>query len=228
MPIFAEKIICSVFAIVFSVFAFFGMFFSEVTDIENKKDKIKAMLKRKKTEWLFFAVLPVITVSIPLVYYYVYADLTIIYCLKRSFLISVLFVAAFHDHKDFRIPNKLILYGFIMRIVMLIFELIFSREQLLETVITELIAAVSMFLICMLTRVVIRGGIGMGDVKLIMIMGLFQGVVGTISSIFATMLVSFVYSVFLIATKKKTKKDSIAFAPCIAVGAVISIILTGA
>jgi len=58
-------------------------------------------------------------------------------------------------------------------------------------------------------------------------MGLFQGIVGVISSLFLSLLVSFFVAIALLITRKKTRKEAIAFAPSVLIGTAVSMFLTG-
>ena len=72
-----------------------------------------------------------------------------------------------------------------------------------------------------------KNSIGMGDIKLFAVMGLYQGLWGVINSVFFSLAASFVISIAFLITKKKGRKDSIAFAPSIFVGTVVAICLAG-
>lgn len=151
----------------------------------------------------------------------------LIFVLKRVLLISILFVAAYYDKQAYRIPNKLILYGLFCRVVLLIFELIFFNETVSSVIVSELIGAGGLLVFSIIGLLITRNGIGMGDIKLFILMGLFQGLTGVVPSVFLSLLVSFVYSLCLLIARKKSRKDYIAFAPCILVGTCISVMLLG-
>lgn len=157
-----------------------------------------------------------------------FSNSDVIYLAKRVLLVSVLFVAAYYDYASYRIPNKLVLYGFGVRLIILIFELIFARETLSQVLISEGIAFLAMLVLSILSLLITRNGLGMGDIKLFLLMSLLQGVAGVISSLFTSLIVSFFYSLVLLALKKKSRKDFIAFAPCILVGTFLSVIILGA
>lgn len=80
-------------------------------------------------------------------------------------------------------------------------------------------AAGGLFLILAL---LVPGGMGMGDVKLAATMGVYLGY-----SVFPGLVIAFVTAaltgLFLILTKKKTRKDYIPFAPHLVLGAIISL-----
>ena len=80
------------------------------------------------------------------------------------------------------------------------------------------------FLLCGL---LVIGGVGMGDIKLILIMCLFQGFYGVISALFCSLFAACVLAIALLVLKKKTRRDSIPFAPAILLGTIVSVVLTG-
>jgi leader peptidase (prepilin peptidase)/N-methyltransferase len=53
------------------------------------------------------------------------------------------------------------------------------------------------------------------------------GLDGIIGAMLNSLLITFIVAVYLMISKKKTKKDVIPFAPFLAIGTCISIILTG-
>jgi prepilin signal peptidase PulO-like enzyme (type II secretory pathway) len=67
-------------------------------------------------------------------------------------------------------------------------------------------------------------GMGGGDVKLGFLIGLFNGFPGNILAIFLGFLFGSIYSLGLIALKKKGVKDTIAFGPFLILGSVVAFI----
>ena len=58
-------------------------------------------------------------------------------------------------------------------------------------------------------------------------MGLMLGLDGIWGAVFASLVLSFLLAVFLLVTKKKSRKDVIPFAPAIVLGTFVSVFLTG-
>lgn len=195
----------------------------EIADVALTETK--PYLSRSDIIYCIFAFVSTIAVAIWLLVHFRYVDL--IFMIKRVAIISVLLVAAYYDKASYRIPNKLIMFGLLGRVVLLIFELLFSSESIYSVFISEFAGAGALLLFSVIGLLITRNGIGMGDIKLFILMGLFQGLVGVVSSIFISLTVTFVYSLFLLITKKKSKKDYVAFAPCILVGTFISVVLLG-
>jgi len=203
-----------------------------ISDLDLSLVEQKTESDKRKSNSVFlhvFRAVPFLgTVAICLWFIFRFGYTDSIFILKRVYLIAILFVAAYYDHMEFRIPNTLIIFGIAGRIGFLVFELFFLRDSISATLISEGIALALMVLISVICLIVVHNGIGMGDIKLFIVMALLQGITGVISSIFCTLIVAFVFSVILIAAKKKSRKDFIAFAPCILVGTLISMILIGA
>lgn len=223
----SETVIQLTFSVLFVLIAVFGMVFPDMKKAKAESNSIKAAFKRKKTEYFYFiAVLAtVIGISCMLIFYY--GNLSVIQSLKRIALITILSVAAYYDRAAFRIPNKLIIYGLALRVCFVVLEILFEREVLKETLLSDGIAAVGLLIISLLCLLITKNGLGMGDVKLFFLMGLMQGIQGVLSSVFASLIVSFFVAVYLLLRKKKQRKDFIPFAPCIFIGTVISVIMTG-
>ena len=93
--------------------------------------------------------------------------------------------------------------------------------------ISEVVAAGALFAAAMLCSVRAKGSIGFGDIKPFVVLGLFLGTTGSWGAIFTALLVSLPTVLFLMATKRKGRKDSIPFGPAIVIGTFISVCLTG-
>ena len=76
-----------------------------------------------------------------------------------------------------------------------------------------------------LCRLITRGGIGLGDVKLFSAASLLLGLYGGICTLALGQLAALAAAVALLLSKKATWKDSIPFAPFLALGFLICLIL---
>ena len=153
--------------------------------------------------------------------------LSLIDQLKLLSLTLVILPTAAADLRVHKMPNQFLLAGLIVRVLLLgAAYLINSRSAWIETKDCLLGAVVygGFFLVLLL---VFKNSIGMGDVKLFALMGVYQGLWGAFSSVFFSLLASFFLSIFLLITKKKGRHDVVAFGPCILIGTVVSICLSG-
>lgn len=116
----------------------------------------------------------------------------------------------------------------IYRVWILVMEFLYERNVLLDTLISELIAAAIVFFMCALISVVLKNGIGFGDVKLLIVMALFTGVTGVMNIIMLSMMMLFIVSVASLVVKKKIRTDGVPFAPSVLVGTVVSVVLFAA
>ena len=91
----------------------------------------------------------------------------------------------------------------------------------------NLVGAAVIGIFFFLLFLVFKNSIGMGDIKLFAVMGLYQGLWGAVNSVFFSLVVSFVLSVGLLITRKKGRKDTIPFGPSILIGTAIAIGLAG-
>lgn len=146
---------------------------------------------------------------------------------KLLTLILILFPTAAVDYKIKKIPNKFLIAGLILRMVFYIFEFIQSFENAFSVLKDNLLAVVIYGVFFLLLLLVFKNSIGMGDIKLFALMGLYQGIWGTFSAIFFSLVVSFFVSIYLLITRKKKKKDTIPFGPSILIGTFLSICLSG-
>lgn len=150
-----------------------------------------------------------------------------LFVIKRIVLLACLWCLAYIDLRKHIIPNRYLLVLLIFRGVWFIFEFIFSRESFRKEFLSCLIACFGAGLIFVLMRLIVKNGIGFGDVKLFSVIGLYVGIESIITIIFLSFVVSFFVSLILLASKRKNKKDQLAFAPFILAGYFISAIFFG-
>lgn len=156
---------------------------------------------------------------------YVYQN-SIAVNVKLMFIVSMLWPIAFIDSRTKRIPNDILKIMLVGRLFFLIPEFIMIGD-IPHRLLSMLIATVAVFLACVLCCLLIKGAIGMGDVKLFSIMALYLGLEGIWSAIFCSLIVSFFIAVFSLVTNRVKRKDNIPFAPAILIGTYLSVFLTG-
>ncbi|ADQ14870.1 prepilin peptidase [Halanaerobium hydrogeniformans] len=131
-------------------------------------------------------------------------------------LLSALIVISVIDYKYMIIPNVItysgILIGFISAII---FDYLSIFDSLLGIVIPALIL--------LAVALIFKGGMGMGDVKLVAMLGAFLGYKYSLMSIFIGSLVGSVIGLSLMGLGVIDRKDRIPFGPFICLGAVIMI-----
>lgn len=198
----------------------------KIDSIKEQKS-ISGILPRNIKQTAFGIGLIISILSLFLVFAFLY-DVTWAFAIKRIILSAVLWPVAFIDYRKHIIQNKVLLSLLILRIVIAIVEVFCDIKSAKLESLSCLIAGVGILAILCVMRLIVRDGIGFGDIKLFAIIGLYLGVRGAIPTIFLSFVVSFFISIFMLATKKKNKKDYLAFAPSILIGTLLSTIFIGA
>lgn len=148
-------------------------------------------------------------------------------CIRLLSLVLIMFPIGIIDARVTKIPNKILLFAMMLRIILFVPEFIISPEMVLysfkECLIAMLVFGGFFFLIAL----IFKNSIGMGDVKLFAVIGFYQGIWGGINSIFFSQLVAFFLAIILLITKKKNRNDSISFGPSALIGTMIAIAISG-
>lgn len=150
--------------------------------------------------------------------YYGYGPLkTVRYSLLLAFLVPV----AREDARTKQIPNRWILCLLAIRIVIFILETIYYPSSFVYNIVFTMgggiVCGGIMYIACVLSR----HALGMGDVKLFMILGLFLGAGVTYTIMFTSSVLAALYGLWKMVRKKVSLKDEIAFAPFIAAATVL-------
>ena len=90
--------------------------------------------------------------------------------------------------------------------VLYIAELVFSPSTVLDSLKDGVIGAAVIGLFFLLISLVFKNSMGMGDIKLFALMGLYQGLWGAFNSVFFSLLVSFFLALGLLISKKKKRR----------------------
>ena len=143
-----------------------------------------------------------------------------------SLALLILPVAAI-DSKLQKIPNIFLLVGLIVRGLYLAIYFIQDVSAAWSLTKDSLLGCIIIGFFFLILLFVFKNSVGMGDIKLFALMGLYQGLWGVINSVFFSLTVSFFLSVMLLITKKKGRKDTISFGPSIYLGTIIAICMAG-
>lgn len=133
---------------------------------------------------------------------------------------SILIIVVFIDIDIMEIPNGLIIALMIPAIV--IFVLAFFNNGY-ELWWEHLIGMVSVSLVLFVITLITKGGIGMGDIKLMVPIGLFLGWRRTLIATFFGIIIAAIIGIILIACYGKSRKAQMPLAPSLALGYVIAV-----
>lgn len=142
-------------------------------------------------------------------------------------LLSVLYPIAKKDAEEKIIPNRWLLYILSGRAVLFLAEMFFFPALIFENLKFILLGGGVSGAIFFLAYVLSRHAVGMGDVKLVAVIGMCLGFGSTYLVMLLSLILSALYGGIQVIRKKKSMKDEIAFGPFLAVGTLI-VLLIGA
>jgi len=129
------------------------------------------------------------------------------------------------DYHEKKIPNKIILVLLCFRLAFLAYEVFSNLEYWKKVIAYPLLGALIGGIILLAAMVISRKGIGMGDVKLFIVIGAFVGSTEILMTIFYIFLISAIGGLVMILSKKAKLTDTIPMAPFACVGIALEYIL---
>ncbi len=147
-----------------------------------------------------------------------------------AFLTCILICLSFIDFDHKIIPNGLALTGLVGGALLFVYNMFyrvdFYGDRLWFTPLIGMVGGAGFLLMVgLLGQLIFKSdnAMGMGDVKLLAVCGLFLGYKLTIFALFVAIVIAAFVSVILIILKKINSKETIAFGPFIAAGVFIAI-----
>ena len=151
--------------------------------------------------------------------------LTIILWLFFSILTVVFFIDL--DHKI--IPNKVVIFGLISGILPFVYHMIgtypiYQSETKLAPILGMMIPTLLMFSFMLGSLLILKkSGLGMGDVKIYVVIGVFVGWKLALLSIWIAFFLGGLFGLIWIFIFEKSSKDYIPFAPFIVIGTFVAV-----
>lgn len=149
-------------------------------------------------------------------------ELTITFYFKAILLILLGFCAR-TDIKEQRIPNVYLIRGVSIRVLLLLPEVSVSGAEAIKNFIIKIVVCFFIFIMGILIRKITQNGIGMGDIKLMMVMYLYLTPETWVTAVFLGILFGIIHIGIVRIKKKGCKK--IPFAPDLFIAAVIVCVL---
>ena len=109
----------------------------------------------------------------------------------------------------------------------MVVELVTMKKEFFSTFKECMLSCLAIGVFLIIVHFVFKNSIGMGDIKLLMVMALYEGFFGSFCAIFFSMIIVCILGIALMIAKKKGRKDVLPFAPAVLVGTCLSIIMTG-
>lgn len=196
----------------------------KLTSYFNKAgiSEVFSTIKQKKVFWLFFAM---IAFSIGAWFYDMYVlELPLLKSYVNSIICTLVILMGYIDYKEHIIPNPLVLTGIGVWLIASILEIFVGGTSVIDLLrFSGLGFAVCGGLLLVLA-VVLRSGLGMGDVKMFAMLGLIYGLSNTYSLLICTLIPMAIVAIVLLARKKVTRKSTLPMAPFTVLAFVIGIL----
>lgn len=140
-------------------------------------------------------------------------------------LMYALLLLALLDSEKKVIPNRALLVLLGIRTVLMVGECICFPQLCMEIVLSAALGMAGGGLLFLLAGLLAGRGIGMGDVKLIGIMGYFAGFQVLMSDLIITLTLTVLAGLTALVLKKASLRSELPFAPFAAVGTMITILM---
>lgn len=138
--------------------------------------------------------------------------------IKFGVFCVLLSAIAYVDYKKKIIPNFMIVALAIFVILLNVWK--FNMGYTLSTMTSFLVIGV----LTLVLHIISKNSIGMGDVKLLAVTSALLGIHYMFSILFITLILSSILGIVLLTIFKKEKNQTIAFAPVLLVGFLVSVI----
>ena len=139
--------------------------------------------------------------------------------IKFFIFASLVIVIGMIDYKTQDVYTSTTVFGTIFGIIFVILQIVIFKEGSSDLIAGCLIGSAIIGAIVFLTR-----GMGEGDIEIAGLCGLFLGTRLILLDLFIAVIIGGIAGIIILALKLKDRKDSIAFGPCIAIGALISML----
>lgn len=183
-------------------------------------EHIKSLIKEKKYILLIIAALVLAEIFFFSKYGYHWLK-AVRYMILTVFMVFLGFI----DQQKTIIPNKLLLFMFVIMAVILAGEITVKPSYWLDILKSAGGGMLLGFLIFFLARIFSRKSVGMGDVKLAAVLGWYLGGSLIWFDIVVSLSLAALYSIVQLILKKLNMKDSIPLAPFFSVGTILILLL---
>lgn len=139
-------------------------------------------------------------------------------------LINSLVLLAFIDYMQRIIPNKILLLMIVLRLLFITVEITLYNHMIYSILLSSFLGLVAGGVVFLLSALILKNSIGMGDVKLVAVIGFYVGIGNLFSCVMLSLIISFIVGVILILAKKINRKDFIPFAPFLMLGTFLTLI----
>ncbi len=140
-------------------------------------------------------------------------------------LLYALVLLGILDAKEQVIPNRALLVLLGVRTLLLLGDCICFPELLAQIILSSATGLLGGGFLFLVAGIVARKGIGMGDVKLVAVMGYYLGFQVLMSDLVITMTLTMLGGMAFLVFRRASLRSQMPFAPFAAVGSIITILL---
>lgn len=177
----------------------------------------------KKNHKIIYSVFFCLIGTILFLIYMYYQNSSVLKTIKFLLLLYFLFYFGWMDIKTRKISNHILLILIGIRIIFFVIEIILEPSFLHYNLYLMLVGCLIGGGILLICRIIIKNSIGMGDIKLFGVLGMYFGY-DILYVMFFSFLCSAFYSIVMIVKKKKSRKDTIPLAPFVFLGTILEIL----
>ena len=168
--------------------------------------------------YLVISAVSYITSGIALFYFGMSKEISIVHLAEDALLWDGCFICAWTDFRKKKIPNQMILILTGIKAIGVLLQILAEHEEWQTAVLPSLAGMILTGAVLVICRLISRGGLGAGDIKLFSVIGLYLGIVGVLNVGFYAILFAAGYSIVMLLAKKADGKSKIALAPFIWIG----------
>jgi prepilin signal peptidase PulO-like enzyme (type II secretory pathway) len=171
-------------------------------------------------------IIVVVSLSVGVCGYFVHGNVSNVFDeIKLAVALIGLSVAMVTDYTKYVVPNILLIGMLVIGIIISVPELILLSDDRKTIIVGSLLGIGVSFIVLALISLITKGGLGMGDVKLISTVGFLSGLYAVVGVLIVSLLLITVVALVLIALKKKNIKDKMPFAPFTFWGLVVVLVI---
>lgn len=137
------------------------------------------------------------------------------YWVLGTLILTLMVFLVIFDYKYMILPD----FAVIILIVLALLNLVFYQDNLINHLISSVLATGFLVFLNLITR---GKGMGWGDIKLAVFMGLWLGYPKIVIAMYLAFIIGALISLMLIIKKRATKKSLIAFGPFLLLGVLIA------
>ncbi|HOM03327.1 MAG TPA: A24 family peptidase [Acetivibrio sp.] len=207
---------------IYILLIFLGIFSAVVINLATDYEKC---MDTGRLKWIFSYLYKkppyiAITVLTPLAFLLVYhKSQTKLEVIRYTILYILLASSSLKDYNQRLISNKLVVAGIVLGLATAALDV--DSGKIIQSIILFIAIGLIMSLITFATK----GGVGMGDTKLIAVSGLYTGLAGILSTLFYSFVLSGITGIALLVSKKANSKSRIPFIPFLTLGFLIYLLL---